>query len=659
MSVQSKHFTNAPENLVVESLQGLCTLNPQLALDVADKVVYVAKPDRSKVALICGGGSGHEPAHAGFAMACSLASTLMDYMGAWDGDADSRHGCSAAACGSVFASPNTFQVRRAIDLVENEKGTVIIVKNYTGDILNFGLAKEQYAAQHPEKSDRVKFVIVGDDVAVGKTQGKIVGRRGLAGTCLVYKIAGALAKRGGGLDEVNSIAQWVAANVGTIGVGLEHCHVSAAFIGPISPFADAFPIVDEVPGTAAGESHLKPNEIEIGMGIHNEPGNRRLSPVPPLNELIPQLLELLTSTTDPERSFLPFKGQDKIVLLINNLGGTSELEMAGVVRESRTALEAQGFQIERVLAGTFMTSLNMPGFSITVLLLPQSSDSSAPSASLLLELLDEKPDVPGWKWTAPAKPLRPSEQTKQTSGVASAAAVGEVTKLRVDDPQAFIASVKRTCKALIEAEPELTRMDSIAGDGDCGLTLKDGANAVLKDVESGKISGENVVGSAIAVSKVAEEQMGGTSGALYSYVPLIGMCPGLVLTVAVPVHSIFFSALAQGLQASSSGAGTLTAAQWATSLTSALEKLYTYTRARPPSRTLVDPLEAFVVRLSASQGSDFAGAVQAAGEAAQKTRDLEAKAGRSAYVEGDRLRQEQVPDPGAWGIKVILEGLQG
>lgn len=122
----------------------------------------------------------------------------------------------------------------------------------------------------------------------------------------------------------------------------------------------------------------------------------------------------------------------------------------------------------------------MPGYSITVLLLPDSSEKNAPSASLLLELLDDKPNVPGWKWSAPSKPLAPSTQIKQTSGTGSAAAVAETIRLRVEDPQAFIVSVKRACEALIEAEPELTRMDSIAGDGDCGLTLKDGANGAYR-----------------------------------------------------------------------------------------------------------------------------------------------------------------------------------
>ncbi|KAF7794311.1 hypothetical protein EIP86_005445 [Pleurotus ostreatoroseus] len=595
MSVQVKHFLNKPDTLVVDSLLGVCALNPKLGLDVPNKVVYNTTHDRSKVALICGGGSGHEPAHAGYVGEGML---------------------SAAVCGAVFASPNPAQVRRGIDLVENDKGTVIIVKNYTGDILNFGLAKEQYAAAHADKANRVKFVIVGDDVAVGKAQGKIVGRRGLAGTVLVYKIAGALAHRGANLDEVYQTAEYVSSRLATIGVGLEHCHV---------------------PGTASTESHLAQDEIEIGMGIHNEPGNRRMRPIPPLNELVPQLVEHLTSTTDPDRSFVPFTGKgDKVILMVNNLGGTSELEMGAIVSEVKKALAGRNIGVERVLAGTFMTSLNMAGFSITLLLLPSGTESGV-SASKIISLLDDPAGAPGWKWTSNAVPIaEPAAPTKRTESAALASSSGT---LKAADPKAFIEAVQRACKALNDEEPEITRMDNIAGDGDCGLTLRDGANAVLAEVKSGKISGEDVVGSVIAVSKVAEEQMGGTSGALYS---------------------IFFSALAQALQASaSSGTSTASPSVWSKALSSALERLYTYTRARPPSRTLVDPLQAFVETLAGSPNVDFAAAVKAAGDAALKTRDLSAKAGRSAYVEGDRLKQERIPDPGAWGVKAILEGLQG
>ncbi|GLB43410.1 putative dihydroxyacetone kinase [Lyophyllum shimeji] len=596
MSVQNKHFLNTPASLVLDSLRGLCAVNPKLVLDEQNKTVYLGSHDKSKVALLCGGGSGHEPAHAGFVGEGIL---------------------TGAVCGNVFASPNASQVLRGIELVDNDKGTVIIVKNYTGDVLNFGLAKEQYAALHPEKTEQVKFVIVGDDVAVGKTQGSIVGRRGLAGTVLVYKIAGALADRGGSLDDVFNMAQWVASNVVTIGVGLEHCHV---------------------PGTAPAVSHLQESEIEIGMGIHNEAGNRRLAPCPPLNELIPQLLDMLTSTSDPERSFLPFqgeKGKDEVVLLVNNLGGISELELGAIVGEARRALHSRGVVVHRVLSGSFMTSLNMPGFSITLLLLPSEGNGSSPSTSLLLSLLDEPADAPGWKWSSRTAP---PPQPQLAPAVSEVAKEASGSPLKAAEPASCKASVERACRAVIAAEPEITRMDTIAGDGDCGLTLKAGAEAVLKKLSDGRIDGNDLVGSIITVAQVAEEAMGGTSGALYS---------------------IFFSALAQGLRSQSAAGETVTPEEWSNALTYALNKLYTYTRARPPSRTLVDPLSAFVETLAQSAGRDSAAAVQAAASAAERTKDIEAKAGRSAYVEGDRLKQERVADPGAWGVKTILESLLG
>ncbi|KAF8159508.1 dihydroxyacetone kinase [Crassisporium funariophilum] len=591
MSVQSKHLLNSASSLVVDSLKGLCAINPQLGLDVQNKIVYVTSQDRSKVALMCGGGAGHEPAHAGFV---------------------GRGILTSAVCGNVFASPNSSQVRRGIDLIDNAKGTVIIVKNYTGDVLNFGLAKEQYAAMHPEKAERLKFVIVGDDVAVGKAQGKIVGRRGLAGTVLVYKIAGALAHRGGSLDEVYSMATWISNRIATIGVSLGHTHV---------------------PGTAPMASDLAHSEIEIGLGIHNESGHSRISPIPKLSELIPQLLDFLTSVTDQDRSFVPFKSKDKVVLLVNNLGSVSELEMGGIVAEVTKNLDARGFETSRVLAGTFMTSLNMPGFSITLLLLPAEGEAGAPSTSEILELLDDKPEVPGWKWSSGAPLMTMSEQIAPGKVIQGNNA--EYAKIAVQNPKEFIEGIKSAAHALIKEEAEITRMDSIAGDGDCGLTLKAGAEGVLSKIDAGDINGEDLVRSIIAIAQVAEEAMGGTSGALYS---------------------IFFSGLAQGLQANAPNGGGMTTQAWGQALVSALNKLYTYTRARPPSRTLVDPLAAFVESFVQS-GNTFVQATTAAGRAAEATKDLDAKAGRSAYVEGDRLKKEQVPDPGAWGVKTILEHL--
>ncbi|KAF4593368.1 Dihydroxyacetone kinase 2 [Pleurotus pulmonarius] len=592
MSIQNKHFFNTPETLVIDSLKGLCTVNPKIALDEANKgreSPLLRCLDRSKVALLCGGGSGHEPAHAGYVGEGML---------------------TAAVCGNIFASPNASQVRRGIDLVDNDKG------NYTGDILNFGLAKEQYAALHPDKANQVRFVIVGDDVAVGKTQAKIVGRRGLAGTVLVYKIAGALAERGGSLDEVYKYAQWVADHTVSIGVGLEHCHV---------------------PGTAPSSSHLSSSEIEIGMGIHNESGHKRVSPVPALSDLVPQLLDFLTSTTDVERSFLPFcpQGGDEVVLLVNNLGGVSELEMGAVVAETRSVLAKRNFSVQRVLSGSFMTSLNMPGFSITLLLLPSHGTQASPSAEEVLALLDAPADTPGWKWSSGVAPTETKTRPavpKENQPPFVASARGAIVAA---DDKTFIETIQRVCHALIAAEPEITQMDVIAGDGDCGLTLKGGAEAVLKKIEDDVINGANVIQDMVVISQIAEEAMGGTSGALYS---------------------IFFSALAQGLQSNLPGGHTVAKA-WSVSLSSALEKLYTYTRARPPSRTLVDPLAAFIDMLAKEEGGKLPEAIQAGSASAERTRELEAKAGRSAYVEGARLKDQKVPDPGAWGVKVILENL--
>ncbi|KAJ8487387.1 hypothetical protein ONZ45_g14362 [Pleurotus djamor] len=602
MSLQSKHFLNHPETLVIDSLKGLCALNPHISLDEKNRVAHIGSPDHQKVALLCGGGSGHEPAHAGFVGKGML---------------------TAAVCGNIFASPNASQVRKGIDAIDNDKGTVIIVKNYTGDILNFGLAKEKYAAQHPDKADRVKFVIVGDDVAVGRTQGSIVGRRGLAGTVLVYKIGGALADQGGSLDDVYNIAKWVAEHTVTIGVGLDHCHV---------------------PGTAQSTSYLSSSEIEIGMGIHNESGHKRISPVPLLSELIPQLLELLTSTKDEERSFLKFsdqKGIDDVVLLVNNLGGVSELEMGAIVYETRKCLGDRGIRVQRILSGTFMTSLNMPGFSLTLLLLPHDNleaGASSPTALDIITLLDAPTEAPGWKWSSKRVPNPPNAPQASLSVEPKTSSATSEGTLAASDEKEFKAAITRACQALISAEPEITEMDNIAGDGDCGLTLKSGAQAVLDKLADGSITGQDVVRSIIMIAQVAEEAMGGTSGALYS---------------------IFFSAFAQGLQAgfsSGDGVGDL----WSQALSSALQKLYTYTRARPPSRTLVDPLAAFIAVLSEGEGdpTSIDQAIRAAGEAAEKTRDLEAKAGRSAYVESERLKDRDVPDPGAWGVKVILENLR-
>ncbi|CAG7851718.1 Dihydroxyacetone kinase 2 Short=DHA kinase 2; AltName: Full=Glycerone kinase 2; AltName: Full=Triokinase 2; AltName: Full=Triose kinase 2 [Serendipita indica DSM 11827] len=514
----------------------------------------------------------------------------------------------AAVCGNIFASPNPSQVLRGLELVQNPNGTVIIVKNYTGDILNFGLAKEKYSAKFPDQASKLRFVVVADDVAVGRTQGAIVGRRGLAGTVLVYKIAGALAKRGGSLDDVESLAKCVAAQVGTIGVGLGHC---------------------SVPGSTRDDT-LKEDEYEVGMGIHNEPGYLRSSPVPSLNKLVVDMVNLLTDTTDSERSFLKFRldTQDRVILLVNNLGGTSELELGAVAAAAVLELERRKMVIERVLVGTFMTSLNMPGFSLSLLLLPREEDKHTVSAEKILQYLDDETEATAWK--AAIKVKHPGQRGRSTTGDTVAQASRIDRCMEAPDKSAFVALVERVCMSLKAAEPEITKMDEKAGDGDCGYTLKNGAEAIIKSIHEGRINGDNVIEDARAIAEAVEMAMDGTSGALYS---------------------IFFSALTQALydQATPNTAA-VSREMISKALNFALTRLYTYTRARPPSRTLVDPLDAFIKAITS--GKSWKHATNEAARAAENTKNLPAKAGRAAYVDQSNL---DVCDPGAWGVKVILE----
>lgn len=468
--------------------------------------------------------------------------------------------------------------------------TLVIVKRYTGDVLHFGMAGESAASN-------VEFLVVGDDVAVPRSQGELVGRRGLAGTTLVYKVAGHLAAQGASLADVKKLAQTVADNVATIGASFAHCHV---------------------PGTKPDSSEkMAMGEFELGMGIHNEPGLKRY-PQQKKKELIDNMVKLLTDTGDKERAFVPWQKGDEAVVMLNNLGGMSELELVGLVPFVLASVEAAGIKAVRLFVGTFMTSLDMPGFSITLLRLAEAKDQ-------ILAGVDADSSAPGWK--KPTVPRTKPGLTPESAGAEQRPA----SNLKAG--AGFIPAIERACQAVIEAEPEITRLDTIAGDGDCGLTLKAGAEAILRDIKSGKVSPDDVVNSVRTVSDTIERDMGGTSGALYA---------------------IFFSALAKALD---SGDGQVSAKQWADAANKATDTLLGYTKARPPSRTLVDPLVAFTEALNSGKGATDA--AKGAKDAAENTKNLAATSGRAAYVDQEQLKKENVPDPGAYGLALIFEGLAG
>lgn len=477
------------------------------------------------------------------------------------------------------------------------------------------------------------------DVAVGREQGKLTGRRGLAGVVLVYKLAGALADQGASLSHVHALAQFVADHTATIGVGLHHCQI---------PGAQA---------TSHEHDTLGSNEIEIGMGIHNEPGYKRQE-LSDLDQVVSDVMTILTSTTDKDRSFLPFHLQDSsstkgitndVILLINNLGSISQLEMGAIVKSAGSWLEKNGFQVKRAISGTFTTSLDMSGFSISLVLLPSKNENvtignpGEPSlvinAEMLVELFDAPADCPGWKagYACPPSFFGTKRMTKETKNQDESLQVGSRETreiLTVSDPALFIEVVKSVCQALISAEPEITKYDTIAGDGDCGLTLKCGAQGVLSAISQGRIQGTNLVDDLLQISEVVNRVMGGTSGGLYS---------------------IYFNALAVGVVKHKS-TSTIDPQTWAKALDYALDTLYKYTKARSPSRTLIDPLSAFVLTFSLTP-SEFDKAVQAAKESAENTVFLDAQAGRASYVDRQKIQDSRVPDAGAWGIWKLLEAI--
>ncbi|KAI0397343.1 Dak1 domain-containing protein, partial [Xylariaceae sp. FL0594] len=424
--MSAKHFINDPTALVDSALESLTLTNPSVALDAANKIVYQRPCHRpSQVSIISGGGSGHEPSFGAF-----VGPGLL----------------SAAVAGTIFASPSAEQVRKAImSRVDTDKGVLVTVMNYTGDVLNFGMAVEKAKAAGLQ----VEMLVVGDDVGVGREKGGKVGRRGIAGTVLVHKIAGALAAQGASLEEVHKVAKLTADNLASVGASLEHVHVPG-----------------RAPPDPKAEGSLGADEVEVGMGIHNEAGSGRAKVQLP--ELVRTMLSQLLDKSDKDRAFLDVNSNE-VVLLVNNLGGVSVLELGGITTEVVKQLETWGVRPVRILSGTYMTSLNGLGFSVTLLNVV-NSDIGGPS---MIQLLDYPCEATGW--SAPiAKETWEARNTSTREDVAAPDQGVKPSGLTAD-PIAFTEALTSGLEALISAEPEITRFDTVVGDGDCGIGLRRGA----------------------------------------------------------------------------------------------------------------------------------------------------------------------------------------
>lgn len=565
-------------DIVAANLRGLAASNPNVALIPSENVVFSSAIPAAKVRLISGGGAGHEPLHGGF-----VGQNLLD----------------AAVSGAIFALPSTRQIMAAVRTVgDKENGTIIVVKNYTGDILHFGLVVERARAE----GYAIDMVVVGDDVAVGRRQNAMVGRRGLAGTAIVHKLLGAAATAGLDLASVAALGRAAVDSLVTMGASLDRT---------------------SVPGRDGETEFTGPNEAELGLGIHNEPGTTLL-PIPDIDLLVKDMYTKLVSD-DPDRHYVDFQDGDETVLLVNNIGGTSSLELYAIT-DSVMANFPFKSRPKRVLVGDFVTSLSAPGFSITLLNLSQLQRLNKDfDAETVVSYLDAPTDAPGWK------PKVYKDWSKSTATIPLPMdEVHEMSSSLSFDGEGFVVKMSHALANLISEEPQITHYDTLVGDGDCGETLVAGANAILALFKSDvyKATINDPVACILKITEAVEDSMGGTSGGIYS-IYLTAVCQYFQKMEDTSIKSVsaaLYSALYEGL--------------------------FKYTKARIGGRTLVDTLQPFVNELN--ELHDFSKASKAAEEGCNSTSKLAAKFGRSSYVD----KTDEIPDPGAVGLLAIIKGFK-
>ncbi len=565
-----KKFINRPEDVVEEMLEGLLLLNAGSSRLAGHKVIVRADAESvrdQQVAIISGGGSGHEPAHAGYVGAGML---------------------SAAVAGEVFTSPSSDAVFAAIKATTGRPGALLVVKNYTGDRLNFGLAAEMARAEGVD----VAMLLVDDDVAL-KGMEQRTGARGLAGTIFIHKLVGAAAAEGKTLEEVAAIGKAAVQSLATMGVSFS---------------AGTSPAVGK-PSFELGE-----REMEIGLGIHGEPGVQRVE-IQPADALIETLLTQILQHGD-------FGSEKRVAVMLNNLGATTAMELAIVARHAVPYLEAKGFSVERIYAGMFLTSLDMAGISISLL----GVDNER------LRWLDAPTTAPGWPNLPRQKPdrsgMRLNKDTKGVTPKGVPATFGTASRSNVKVSRA----IESACQAWIDAADALTEMDRITGDGDLGSSVERAAKAVGERLRSYPLN--DVPATLRELAHIVRQALGGSSGPLYGV--LLLRC-GTVLEESAAI----------GIS------------QWAEALAQASQAISDLGGAKPGDRTMLDALDPFVTTLREAASSKppreaLLAAVEAAERGAEATAAMKPRLGRSSYL-GDRVLGH--PDPGAKALAILLRAV--
>ena len=599
-----KKIMNTPETFVYDMCHGLAKAHPELEFVEKFKIVKKKEINPDKVSLISGGGSGHEPAHAGF-----VGKGMLD----------------CAVCGDVFASPSQIQVYNAIKECATDKGVLLIIKNYSGDCMNFNNAAE---LAKEEDGIKVDAVYVNDDIAV-KDSLYTVGRRGVAGTVFVHKIAGAAAEQGKSLEEVKAVANRTIENVRSFGFALSSC----------TPPAKGTPIFE------IGE-----DEIEFGVGIHGEPG-RKTEKLQTADQLAKRIVKDLLDD-------LGAKKGDEVALLINGFGATPLMELYLFNNSVSNELEKAGISIHKTLVGNYMTSIDMAGASVTILKVDSELKYlidypvSAPALSWGGAMSEQaEAAVEAMKAIAKALGVTPAEHTdakaadkaeKKAAKAAKKAAVYEVKGKPVVDETintaAFVQIVEKMADVIIENEVPFCDADKM-GDGDFGMSIAKGFKQLKKEWAT---RDKADIGAFLkSCSEIIMEYCGGASG------PIWGSAFRYAGKAADGKEKINLAELAEIFQAANTGVYETGKKSFGKG-------------AVVGDKTLVDALKpcADALEQAAKDGKSLRDGIalgaKAAVAGAESTKTVVAKLGRAGTVGEKSIGY---PDAGAYGLGVIFTAL--
>ncbi|MGL5042581.1 MAG: dihydroxyacetone kinase subunit DhaK [Culicoidibacterales bacterium] len=576
-----KKIINTPETVVMEMCNGIAAAHPSIEFIEKFKILKKVSINQNKVSLISGGGSGHEPAHAGF-----IGEGMLD----------------AAVCGDVFASPSQIQIYKALTETKSAKGTLLIIKNYSGDIMNFKNA----AFLATEDGLTVDYVKVDDDIAVEDSL-YTVGRRGVAGTVFVHKVAGAAAESGLELQEVKRLANKVVENVKSIGFAFSSC---------------------TVPAKGTPTFKLDADEMEYGVGIHGEPGIKK-EKIMSADELAEKMVNALLKELKIEEQTAA-----EVAIMVNGFGATPLQELYLFNNSVMSILHRKGVNATRVFVGNYMTSIDMAGASLSVLKLDAE----------IKKYLVAKSDAPAFKVDGTEadscfKPLSKNETLVEVNYTIETADEYKIIKNEKVTLNNFKYIVDKMAEVIIENEIPFCELDAHAGDGDFGMSVAKGFKQLKREWKHVTRAEITTIGAFLEeCSLIIMEHCGGASGPIWgSAFRSAGKQVGDRVELTATEFAQMMQAAVNGIQATgerSFGRGAVVG-----------------------DKTLIDALVPCADAWTQASQSGmkfveiFASAAEEAVNGAKKTEAIVARMGRAGTV-GER--SIGYPDAGASGLGVIF-----